>query len=360
MNADLIVIGAGQSGLAAAHAAERAGHETIVLDAADRLGGSWPHYYDSLQLFSPARFAALPWRQLPGDPDHYPHRDDVAEYLAACAADLTAEIRLGHRVISVTPEPGLFLVRSANGSELRSRALVAASGYFGSPYRPTLPGLDSFAGQVLHSGEYRSPASVSGERVVVVGGGNSAVQIAVELARSAHVTLTTRSRLRWFAQRPLGRDLHWWLTRSGLDSAPLGRLLRGGQPVLDDGAYRAAIDAGLPDHRPLFDRLEGDEVVWANGESEPVDALILATGYRPHLPYLARTAALDGDGAPLHRGGISTTVPGLGYVGLEHQRAIASATIRGVAADAARVVRRLPVAAEPGRQRACRGGAALA
>lgn len=353
MDADLIVIGAGQAGLAAAHAAERAGQSTIVLDASDRLGGSWPHYYDSLRLFSPARFSELPWRSFPGDPDRYPGRDEVLEYVSACAADLAAEIRLGHKVVSVVREPSGFWVRVDGGSELRSRVLIAASGSFGSPHLPSLPGLDSFAGQVLHTSEYRSPASVRGERAVVVGGGNSAVQIATELARSARVTLATRSRLRWIGQRPLGRDLHWWLTRTGLDTAPLGRWLNATQPVLDDGAHRAAVAAGRPDHRPMFDRLDGREVVWSGGGRERVDALLLATGYRPHLPYLAGTGALDGDGLPLHSGGLSTTVPGLGFVGLELQRAIASATIRGVARDAEHVVRRLPLSGEVARRRAC-------
>lgn len=360
MDADLIVIGAGQAGLAAAHAAERAGRHAIVLDASDRLGGSWPRYYDSLRLFSPARFSELPWRSFPGDPDRYPGRDEVVEYLSACAADLAADIRLGHKVLSVGREPDWFRVRGEDGSELRSRALIAASGSFGSPHRPSLPGLGSFGGQVLHASEYRSPASVRGERVVVVGGGNSAIQIAVELARSARVTLATRSRLRWIGQRPLGRDLHWWLSRTGLDAAPLGRWLNAAQPVVDEGAYRAAIAAGRPDHHPLFDRLDGDEAIWADGEREPVDALILATGYRPDLPYLAGTGALDGDGLPLHSGGVSTTVAGLGFVGLELQRAIASATIRGVARDADRVVRRLPLAGAPARRRACCDRAACA
>lgn len=354
MDADLIVIGAGQAGLAAAHAAERAGREAIVLDSSDRLGGSWPRYYDSLRLFSPARFSALPWRAFPGDPERYPSRDEVVEYLSACAADLAADIRLGQKIVSVAREPGgEFRVRGEDGSELRARGLIAASGSFGSPHRPSLPGLGSFAGQVLHASEYRSRASVRGERVVVVGGGNSAVQIAVELARSARVTLVTRSRLRWAAQRPLGRDLHWWLIRTGLDTARVGGWLGIAQPVVDDGAYRAAIAVGRPDHRPLFDRLDGSEVVWDGGEREAVDAVVLATGYRPHLPYLAGTTALDGDGTPIHSSGVSDTVPGLGFVGLEHQRSISSATIRGVARDADRVVGKLALAGEAPRRQAC-------
>ena len=109
-------------------------------------------------------------------------------------------------------------------------------------------------------------------------------------------------------------------------------------PGTDDGRYRAAVAAGKPDHRPLA-RLDGDGVVWADGIRERVDAVILATGFRPDLPFLNGSAALDDRGNPLHDGGVSTTVPG--FVGLERQRSFASATLRGVGRDAAHVLKAL-------------------
>jgi putative flavoprotein involved in K+ transport len=217
--------------------------------------------------------------------------------------------------------------------------VIAASGGFGSPYRAPLPGLESFPGTVLHSADYRNPDPFAGARVIVVGGGNSAIQIAVELAAVATVTVVSRRPVRWQPKRPLGRDVHWWLTRTGLDTwrvAP--RLVTGTAPVLDDGRYRAAVRAGRPDRRQLFTRLDGDVVVWPDGRRERVDAVLHATGYRPDLRYLAGTGALDPAGAPLHDGGLSRTVPGLGYVGLERQRTLASATLRGVGRDAASVL----------------------
>jgi putative flavoprotein involved in K+ transport len=220
--------------------------------------------------------------------------------------------------------------------------VIAATGGFGTPHRPALPGLDGFAGDVRHAAEYRNPDAYAGLRVVIVGGGNSAVQIAAELAGVARVSITTRSPLKFARQRPLGRDLHWWLTRSGLDTAPLSRWLDGHTaPVLDDGRYRGALATGDPDRRAMFSRLDGDHVVWGDGSRERVDAVILATGYRPNLGYLAGTGALDADGRPLHRAGVSSTVPGLGYVGLDYQRSIASATVRGVGRDAQHVTERL-------------------
>jgi putative flavoprotein involved in K+ transport len=338
--ADLVVVGGGQSGLATAAVARQAGLRPVVLEAGEDPVGSWPRYYDSLTLFSPARFSALPGRPFPGDPDRYPTRDEVTDYLRAYAKGLDADIRCGERVTAVSTEDAGVTVRTGAGARLRARLVVAATGSYTRPHRPALPGLSAFGGTVLHSADYREPGPYAGARVVVVGGGNSAVQIATELAGVARVTLATRSPLRWWPQRPLGRDLHWWLIRSGIDSSPLGLHLGGKTtPVLDDGRYRAALAAGAPDRRPLFQRVAESGVIWADGTGEAVDVLLLATGYRPDLDYLAGTGALDGTGQPLHRRGLSTTVPGLGYVGLEHQRSIASATLRGVGRDAGYVLK---------------------
>jgi len=337
--ADVAVIGGGQAGLAAAQVARSGGLVPVVLDAAAGPGGSWPHYYDSLTLFSPARFSSLPGLPFPGDPDRYPLRDEVVDYLTAYAARLDAEVRHGRQVEQVTRSADGFTVSTTAGMAVQARAVVAATGGFGTPYRPALPGLDSFTGTVLHAADYREQTAFAGGRVIVVGAGNSAVQIAVELAAVARVTLSTRRPVRWQPQRYLGRDFHWWLARTGLDTARWAPRLTGGTvPVIDDGRYRAAVRAGRPDRRPLFDRLDGDAVIWADGTRERVDTLLLATGYRPELGYLASTGALDAAGVPLHDGGVSATVPGLGYVGLERQRSLASATLRGVGRDATHVL----------------------
>jgi putative flavoprotein involved in K+ transport len=336
---DLVVIGAGQAGLATAHTAIVQGLRPLVLDAGLGPGGSWPSYYDSLTLFSPARFSSLPGFGFPGDPERYPRRDEVVDYLSTYTARLQAEVRFASLVEQVLPGDGGFRVTIADGTVTTARIVVAATGGFGAPYRPELPGLDDFTGTVLHAAQYRDPAPFAGSRVLVVGGGNSAVQIAAELATVATVTLTTRGPLRFQPQRYLGRDFHWWLARTGLDSSRLGPLLfKGSVPVIDDGRYRAAIRAGRPDHRPLFTRLDDDQVVWADGTSERVEVVLLATGYRPHLPFLDGAGALDAYGVPMHIGGASSAVPGLGFVGLERQRSFASATLRGVGRDAAHVL----------------------
>jgi putative flavoprotein involved in K+ transport len=349
--ADVVIVGGGQSGLAAAYAASQARLRPVVLEAAAEPVGSWPHYYDSLRLFSPAHFSALPGRPFPGNAERYPTRDEVVAYLRGYAATLDADIRCEQHVDTVErDEDGRLIARTAAGLEVQAAMVIAATGGFRRPHRPALAGVGRFAGAVLHSSQYRAPEPFAGQRVVVVGAGNSAVQIAADLASVARVSLATRAPLRWQPQRPLGRDLHWWLIRSGLDSASIGRWLDRGTSVVDDGRYRAALRSGNPDRRTMFTGFDGDAVRWSDGTREHVDAVILATGYRPGLDYLAAIGALDGDDRPLHRRGISTTVLGLGYVGLPHQRSIASATLRGAGPDAEHVITRLRTAAPPVRK----------
>jgi putative flavoprotein involved in K+ transport len=343
-HADIVIAGAGQAGLASAYAAQRAGLRPVLLEAGAEPTGSWPRYYESLALFSPARYSSLPERPLPGDPERYPTGAELGAYLRDYAEWLGADIRSGQRVTRVAVlDEHAFEIETGAGLILHAPYVIAASGSFGRPHRPQLPGEETYRGTLLHASEYRRPAEFAGRRVVVVGGGNSAVQIAHELAEVARVTLATRSPVKWQPQRPLGRDMHWWFDRSGLDAVPIGRLWfrLDGNPVVDDGRYRAALASGAYEHRAMFTRLVIDGVQWPDGSTEPVDAVLLATGYRPDLAYLAETAALDATGAPLHRAGVSRTVPGLGYVGLEFQRSFRSNTVRGVGADARRVVERL-------------------
>lgn len=336
---DTIVVGAGQAGLASGYQLARAGLDFTLLEAAQLPGGAWPRYYDSLTLFSPARHASLPGLPFPGDPDHYPRRDEVTAYLRAYAAHFNLPIITGFMVDRVSGTRGGFVVWARDGRHLRARTLIAATGSFGRPYWPRLPGQSDYTGHVLHAAEYRHPSPFAGQRVIVVGAGNSAVQIATELAEVATVTLATRQPVRWVPQRILGRDLLDWLMWTGLDW--VADLPGASTPVLDQGRYRRALRAGRPTCKPMFVGWTQSGVVWADGTETAVDTVIMATGYRPDLGYLTSLGALDANGAPVHDRGISQRVPGLYYVGLERQTAFRSATLRGVGADAARVTRHL-------------------
>jgi putative flavoprotein involved in K+ transport len=338
--AEVIVIGAGQSGLAAFRALQARGISAVVLEARDRAAGSWPSYYDSLTAFSPAGFNAMPGMAFPGDPDRYPARDEVAGYLDSYAAALGVQIHTHTRVVTISKDGRDFVVVTADGRRLRAAGVVAASGSFSSPYRPAFPGQESFTGQLTHVADYRDPAPYAGKRVIVVGAGDSAAQVANELAPLARVTVAARHPLRFIPQRIGGQDVHYWLGGTGFDALPAAWLdkITGGSVITDSVGFQQTLAGGLADVRPMFTGLDGDQVTWNQHERERADAVILATGYRPSLGYLRCLGALDPNGAPLHAGGISTTHLGLVYLGLEYQRSFASNTLRGVSADAAAVI----------------------
>jgi len=330
---DAIVVGAGQAGLAAAYHLQRAGLRYVMLEGADAVGGSWPRYYDSLQLLSPARYSSLPGRPFPGDPLRLPSRDEVIDYLRGYAQHFGFPVRLRTPVERVQKAGAGFRVRSRDGKTWHAAAVIAATGCFQQPHRPDLPGMDAFGGRVIHASAYRQPQTLAGQRVVVVGGGNSGVQIAVELADVADVTLATRRPIKFIPRRVLGLPIHFWLRWTGIDRCPL--LVGGPDPVYDCGYYRRALDAGRPPRRPMFNRLTDRGVRWAEGDEQPIDTLILATGYRTAYPYLD-----DIPDATRQRRGIGR-VPGLYFVGCDGQRGPASATLRGVGADARHVVKHL-------------------
>ena len=338
--APVVVVGGGQSGLAAARALDEVGMPAVILEASDRPAGSWPRYYDSLRLFSPAAYSAMPGLPFPGAPDRYPGRDEVADYLERYAAWLGVEIQTGTRVQMIRQDGREFVVVTGSGRALRASGIVAASGSFSNPYRPALRGEETFSGELSHVAGYRNPAPYAGRRVIVVGAGDSAAQVANELAPVATVTLASRHPVRFLPQRLGGQDVHYWLRETGFDTLPAEWLskITGGSVVTDSVGFQQTLAEGLVDRRPMFTELDGDKVVWSDGRRERADAIILATGYRPGLGYLRALGALEPDGTPNHVRGISCTHVGLVYLGLEHQRTFASNTLRGVSDDARAVI----------------------
>ncbi|MGY2488182.1 flavin-containing monooxygenase [Cupriavidus sp. CP313] len=329
---DVIVVGAGQAGLASGWHLKQHGLRFLIVDEQQQAGGNWRNYYDSLRLFSPAAYSSLPGLPFSAAANHYPRRDEVSRYLEDYAAHFRLPVRPNTRIERVRKLEEGFQLRAANGQRFHSRALLVASGAFSRPYIPDIQGLEDFRGRVLHSAEYRAPAGISGQHVVVVGAANSAVQIAYELACASRVTMATREPIRFAPQRILGVDFHAWLKWTGLEKT---RWLNDqSTPVLDDGTYRNAIKQGLVTQKPMFRGVTSEGVIWPDGRHEKVDSLLFATGFRPNLSFLRDLPVLGNDGLVAQRSGIARHVPGLFFVGLPRQRNFASATLRGVGPDA--------------------------
>ncbi|KOU96378.1 ArsO family NAD(P)H-dependent flavin-containing monooxygenase [Streptomyces sp. MMS21 TC-5] len=342
---DVVVIGGGQSGLAAGYHLRRLGIEHVILDAQAAPGGAWQHTWDSLRLFSPAQYSSLPGRLMPvQEGELYPDGAHVVDYLADYEKRYELPVQRGTRVESVHRDgPGLR-VETDSGS-WTARAVISATGTWTRPFLPAVPGRREYQGRQLHTVQYRSPSEFAGQRVIVVGGGNSGAQIAADLARAGiDLTWVTQRPPRYLADDIDGRALfdHATARRRALDE---GRTDTGGVASLGDivavPPVRAARDAGLLTARPMFSRLAVTGVEWADGTTAEADAVIWCTGFRPAL---APFASLRLRGTRGHIATVGTRAvdePRLHLLGYGDWTGPASATLIGVgrpARDAAREI----------------------
>ena len=332
---DVVVVGAGQAGLAIGRELARAGRRFVILEAA-AVGAAWRERWESLVLFTPRRYSALPGLPFPGDPDGYPTRDEVVAYLEQYASEFELPVRLDSRVHSLRrAEDGGFLV-ALDGASIEADAVVVATGPFQAPFVPAVA--EGLAPEVvqLHSVEYRRPADVPSGRVLVVGGGNTGFQLAQELAATHEVELAVGTKQTPLPQRLLGRDLFWWLTKTGILSKTVDTRL--GRRARDRDTLIGSSPRGLRRRhgvavRPRVVTAEGRTVGFADGTELDVDAVLWATGYRPDHSWIALPVFND-DGRLRHRRGV-TDVPGLFFLGLSWQHTRGSALIGFVGDDSA-------------------------
>jgi putative flavoprotein involved in K+ transport len=339
------VIGAGQAGLALGYFLAREGRLFTILEASHSIGPAWRSRWDSLVLFTPRRYDGLPGLQFPGDPDGYPSRDEVVDYLESYAAAFELPVQLNNPVQAVAAADGGFILDLA-GRTLTADQVVVATGPFQVPNVPALAaGLASDVVQ-LHSTGYRRPDDVPQGTVVVVGGGNTGFQIAKELSATHSVHLAIGSRQTPLPQRLLGRDLFWWLTKTGLikktvDSR-IGRRARDRDTLIGSSTRNVKRHGVEIESRVVA--ASGRTVSFANGSELDVDAVIWATGYRSDYGWID-VPVFDQDGRVLHRRGV-TDYPGLFFLGLTWQHTRSSALLGWVKDDAQFIAERIAATAD--------------
>jgi len=343
---EVIVIGAGQSGLAIGRQLQQRGRTFLIVDAGGEVGHVWRSRWDSLTLFTAARYSALPGLPFPGDPDSYPTKDAATQYLRDYATTFGLPIRHNTRVTRVSRDGAGFAVH-ADGAIFRAARVVVATGPFQHPVIPAIA--EGIGPQIpqLHSSAYRNPEQLPDGRVLVVGAANSGVQIAAELRRSRPVALSGGSATRALPQRVLGRDLFWWLTTTGLISASaqsrLGRRFRNSGELVIGTNIKQLARSGVTMH-PRVTAADTTTVTFADGATTSPAAIVWATGYRSDYSFIDITDAIDAAGAPVHQRGVSP-VPGLYYLGLPWQHTRGSALLGFVGDDAAHLAEH--IAASP-------------
>ena len=332
---DVIVVGGGQAGLALGYFLRRQGRRFVILEAAAEPAAAWRARWDSLKLFTSARYDSLPGLPFPGDPDAYPGRDDVVDYLTRYAEHFELPVELGSEVLAVRRGDDGFV------AELRDRSLAAdqvvvATGPFQTPRIPPIAERLEDGVVHMHSTAYRSPADVPSGPVLVVGGGNTGYQIAEELATSHEVHLSVGSRQTPLPQRLLGRDLFRYLEavrflRVNVESRLGQRLQHGGETLIGSSPRAARRRHGIRLRGRAVDA-SGREVRFADGSSLSPAAVIWATGFVLDHSFV-QAPVFGADGRVVHRRGV-TEVPGLYFLGLPWQYTRGSALLGWVKDDA--------------------------
>jgi putative flavoprotein involved in K+ transport len=339
---DVVVIGGGQAGLAMGWHLAQQGRDFTILEAGSEPAAVWRGRWASLQLFTPARYDALPGMPFPGDPDRYPGRDDVVAYLTEYARHFELRVELDSRVTAVRrADGGGYVVEVDGGRTVRAEQVVVATGPFQVPFTPPLAANLDAAVRQLHSSEYHRPADLPDGPVLVVGGGNTGFQIAEELVATREVHLSIGARQTPLPQRLLGRDLFWYLTATKLLSASvetrLGRRLSGRETLIGSSP-RAARRKGIRLH-PRATAADGRTVSFADGSSASPASVVWATGFRLDHSFIA-APVFDERGQVEHVRGV-TRSPGLYMLGLPWQHTRGSALLGWVKDDAEYLAQRI-------------------
>ena len=362
--ADVIVVGAGAAGLSAATVLSRSKIAVLVLERDASVGGTWARRYVRLHLHTIRGLSGLPLFPIARRYPKYLSRDDVVNYLQEYAARSQVRIVFGAQVHRIGPAAGghEWSVVSSGGIERRAPVVVIATGQYRDPVIPEWPGRTLFAGRLTHSAEYSNGATYAGQRVLVVGAGNSGAEIATDLADSGAmlVALSVRTTPPIVPRDPFGMPVQ--RTSLLLSALPamianrlggltarltLGDLTRLGMPPgrfdpyttkrvpLIDVGFVNALKHGRIQIRAAVDRLTATGAVFADGREESFDAIVAATGFSTGLGSLIEASGvLDEVGEPFARSGDPTSRPGLYFVGFTH-------SLRGHLFETNRASRRL-------------------
>jgi putative flavoprotein involved in K+ transport len=330
-----IVVGGGQAGLAAGHQLRQHDVDFVIVDAEERVGDVWRNRWDSLRLFTPAKYSGLPGMPFPAEPMHLPDKDEVADYLERYAQRFDLPVRSNTRAQRLAHDGERWVLQTSRGT-LEADNVVVATGPFQRPKLPAVASTLDAGIHQLHSSGYGSPFDLPEGPVLVVGAGNSGAQIALELARYRKVWLAGRD-TGHAPRRLLGRDLFdwWWpvMRRFSLDTL-VGRRLRrsvgGGDALI-----------GIPEHTiresgvERVGRVEEARDGWpvCDGRVLRPAVIVWCTGFSADYSWID-APVLDERGWPRHVRGVATGAPGLFFLGLRFQYRMNSSLVGGVGADA--------------------------
>ena len=337
---DVLIIGAGQAGLALGYHLQKAGLTFRLVERHDHVGESWRQRYDSLVLFTPRRYSALPGLVLAGAPDGYPGKDELADYLAAYARHFNLPVKTGTSIQTLERRPGGYRATTQAGELIEARAVVLATGAFQTPVVPPMAGQLSADVLQLTVESYKNAGQVPPGVVLIVGDGAAGRDIAHDLQGRPSVILATGRERRLLPERILGKSTWWWLDKLGLvrlsGETALGRRMHKADPFPGKGNTLKHLQAQGVRVLPKLVAAQDHTVTFANGAKVEVSAVIWAIGYRDNSAWVTMPEIKDAQGNFVQRQGL-TALPNFYFIGRPWQRSRGSALVMGVGDDAERI-----------------------
>ncbi|PEA05316.1 flavin-containing monooxygenase [Bacillus cereus] len=337
---DLIIIGAGQAGLTMGYYLKQEGYNFLLLEAGKRVGDSWRNRYDSLQLFTPRSYSSLPGMALIGEKNEFPYKDEIATYLEKYARHFQLPVQLQTEVLKIKKEKEIFELYTPT-EILQTKKVIIATGGFQQPFIPSVSAnLSSHVFQI-HSSQYKSPSQIPKGKVLVVGGGNSGMQIGVELAKAHEVTVSISHPLTFLPLQLFGKSIFNLLEKVGLLYAEIntkrGRWFQKRKDPIFGFEGKKLIRNGAIKLQEKVVSASGNNIMFQNGDTYSAESIIWSTGFIQNYNWIEIEQAVNENGFPNHIKGISP-VKGLYYIGLPWQSQRGSALICGVGKDAAYVL----------------------
>lgn len=333
---DVIIIGGGQSALACGYFLRRTQLNYIILDDQEKPGGAWNHGWDSLTLFSPAQFSSLPGWFMPESIGKFPSRKETIRYLSDYETKYNIPVLRATKVNSVKQTDSGFQIETTKGT-YSAKAVISATGNWSAPFIPPTKGRESFKGLQMHSAHYKTPDIFEGQKVLVVGAGNSGAQLLAEISTVAHTEWSTLGPPIFLPDHVDGRVL--FDTATAMYNAQ-----KEGRPI-DKPQYDlsnivmvpSVVDARQRDvlqSKGKVAEITPDGVIWESGEQENFDAIVWCTGFKPATQHLESLNITDAEGKINVSGTRSNNIPGLWLFGYGHWTGFASATLIGVGRSA--------------------------
>lgn len=344
MKYDVIVIGAGQAGLSMGYFLQKSHVTFLIIDKRKNIGDVWRERYDSLILFTPRSHSTLPGFPFEGEQNDYPTKDEVSEYLLSYAKEFSLPLQLNTKVESLQKVGNDFVINTDKGKYV-SKNVVVATGPFQTPFVPDISMDLSDKVYQIHSSHYQNPKQLKDGSVLIVGGGNSGAQIAVELSKEGRdVYLSVGHKMKFFPQVMWRKNIFWWFQKLGLLQAhidtKIGQFLSRQPDPIFGRELKELLKMKRVILKPRSITIENDKVMFEDVSQAKVNNIIWSTGFKTDYTWIEIGNVINGSGKPIHNRGV-TSVNGLYFLGLPWQYRRGSGLLYGVGKDAAYLARKI-------------------